>query len=271
MSPHCDTMCDDDNAVTITLNDSPNSNSLKNKFRSQQSHMKQWFKFRSKILNEIQTETELSDKKKRKISLHIPIEFSMDQEVMLRAIPLDDKLIRFASPVLTENPHFTLKVEEIQRRKLCDNRHGTLKHTDKVHLLELVKSDGMELKNASDDQMNDKQVVMMAVQQNGCALQYASTTLQNDRQVVMEAITQDANALKYASSTLKRDRELVVMAVTTVGSMLLVADYSFRSDRQVVLAAVTQHGSVLRYANKLLRKDREIILRAVQSDGLMLQ
>ena len=71
---------------------------------------------------------------------------------------------------------------------------------------EIVKHNGLALKNASAEICNNRQVVMIAVQQNGLALRYASQNLRQKKEVVLAAVSQNTEALKYAfGNQLKQD------------------------------------------------------------------
>ena len=63
---------------------------------------------------------------------------------------------------------------------------------EKSEILTLVKQNGRDLRYASDELQNDKEVVLEAVKQDGNALQFASLELQNE----IKQIMQD-NLIKY--------------------------------------------------------------------------
>ena len=67
----------------------------------------------------------------------------------------------------------------------------------------------------TDEQCNDKTLVMAAVLQSGNALKYASKALKADREVVLTAVTGEGKALQYADEALKNDQEVVIAAVLT--------------------------------------------------------
>ena len=55
----------------------------------------------------------------------------------------------------------------------------------KAEVLPVVRKNGLDLKNASEELRGDREVVIRAVRQNGYALRYASEELRGDRDVVM--------------------------------------------------------------------------------------
>jgi hypothetical protein len=52
--------------------------------------------------------------------------------------------------------------------------------------------------SASDELMNDKEVVLEAVKKCGDALQFASEELYNDKEFLLKAVKQNGQALVYA-------------------------------------------------------------------------
>lgn len=72
-------------------------------------------------------------------------------------------------------------------------------------MLFMVRKNGLALKLAGKNIVNDRDLVMAAVQQNGEALQFASDAMKNDEKVVMEAVQQNGEAFRFASDEL-RDR-----------------------------------------------------------------
>ena len=67
------------------------------------------------------------------------------------------------------------------------------------------KQYGNNLKFASIDLKNDKEIVLAAVIQNGNALQFASIYCRSNKEIVLQAVKQDKHALKYAIKNLKNN------------------------------------------------------------------
>ena len=65
-------------------------------------------------------------------------------------------------------------------------------------LLAVLEHDGLMLENFTEEQQDDKDLVLAAVNQNGLALQYASKDLQDDKEIVLAAVKQNGLALQYA-------------------------------------------------------------------------
>ena len=70
-------------------------------------------------------------------------------------------------------------------------------------LLDLIKNDGLRLRDGSDMQKDDREIVMAAVSQNGLALWFASARMQDNQDVVMAAVGQNWKSLQFASTTLR--------------------------------------------------------------------
>ena len=129
----------------------------------------------------------------------------------------------------------------------------------------------LNLRHASEELRNDREIVLAAVSQYAYALEYASEELRNDREIVLAAVSQYAYALEYASEELRNNREIVLAAVSQNGRALEYASAELRNDREIVLAAVSQYGYALKYASEELRNNHEIVLAAVSQDGYALK
>jgi len=75
--------------------------------------------------------------------------------------------------------------------------------------MEAVKNDGLALVDASEELINNPEIVMEAVKNNGRVLNYASEELRNNPEIVMEAVKNDGSALEYASEELRNNPEFV--------------------------------------------------------------
>jgi hypothetical protein len=118
----------------------------------------------------------------------------------------------------------------------------------------------------TEDEMDDRELVLRVVRQNGASLQYASFWLKSDREVVLAAVSNCGASLQHASSAFTQDREVVIAAVSN-GSALKFASNELKSDREVVLAAVRKSGYELAHVSEELMNDREIVLAAVNQSG----
>jgi len=128
-------------------------------------------------------------------------------------------------------------------------------------MLEAVKKDGYDLKDADDSFKADREVVLEAVKSYGLALDYADDTLKADREVVLEAVKQDGYALDYADDTLKADREVVLAAIRCEGrgQAIRCAAETLRADREIVLEAMKNGGgNALNYVSEELQNDPEV-------------
>lgn len=97
-------------------------------------------------------------------------------------------------------------------------------------------------------------------------LKYASKEFQNDREIVLAAIKNHGSALKFASDELKNDEELIRIAFITCGYMLSELSPSFRNNKEIVLIAVRQYGDALWFASEKLRNDEEVVITALKQN-----
>lgn len=134
-----------------------------------------------------------------------------------------------------------------------------------------VKTDGMDLQHASEDQQNNIDVVLTAVQGRGSALQFASQELQSNFYVVMAAIQQCGDALEFASRDLRTNFDVVVAAVQSNGYALEYASEELQSDNNIVMSAVQSIGYALKYASEELRNNYNIVMASARKSGGALQ
>lgn len=152
------------------------------------------------------------------------------------------------------------------------------------------------LKNASEEQRNNKEIVLNAISKNPFNLEYVSDSLKDDKEVVLLAISQDGRNLKYASERLKKDKEIVLEAAkVSIDSLNYVGDelksnreigmalvninprslnylhWKSRDDKEIVLLAVSKNGLALEYASGNLKNDKQVVLAAVNQNGLALE
>lgn len=127
------------------------------------------------------------------------------------------------------------------------------------------------LLNASEEALNDRDVILKAVGNYWRALEYASAELKGDREFILKAVGVNGNALGFASAKLQGDREVVWQAVQKHGWALRFASPELRGDRGVVLMAVGNCGYSLEHASSELKGDREVVLKAVGDRGWALQ
>ena len=230
-----------------------------------------------------------------------------DKEIVLVAVTNDGSALEYASTKLKDD-------KEIVRFAILKSHHlyetadeRVIKYASKelqqdkdlkalYEILTEVKDNGLNLKNASDEFIDNKDVVLAAVKQNGLALEFASKKLQADKEVVKVAICSNPEAIEFASSELqndkkflldvlakngwvleylsdefKKDKEIVLVAVAKDGQALRYAPDKLKDDKEIVLAAVTNHCYALEYASEKLKDDKEIVLVAVAKNGQALR
>jgi hypothetical protein len=71
------------------------------------------------------------------------------------------------------------------------------KNSEKNIAVNLVSSDGMELKKLSEIFRKDKDVVMAAIKQNPLSLQFASPEIRKDPKIMCIAVSKNNKSLKF--------------------------------------------------------------------------
>ena len=160
-----------------------------------------------------------------------------------------------------------------------------------------IKVDGMQLKHASPDLQDNKEVVGVAFAQNPNSLQYASDIRQKElfksnpanlkymREDLQENIIkydpanlQDADIslqkklvelrplkLQFSSPEVKADIKLVTAAVEQCGRMLEFAA------EHVQRAIIAKDATKLQYASFAIKDDKDLVLASVRKNGRLLE
>jgi hypothetical protein len=137
-----------------------------------------------------------------------------------------------------------------------------------AHLL--CSSDGIRLRDVSEELKADRELVKVAVNANGLALGFASEHLRADKEIVLDAVKQNGSALYHAAQQLRNDMDIVLTAVKQFGPALEYASLRLRNDLDIVLTTVKQSGTSLCYASIALKSNRVVVLAAVKSSGIAL-
>lgn len=92
-------------------------------------------------------------------------------------------------------------------------------NSTKAEVLEAVKKDGLDLRFASKELRNDREVVLEAIRQNVYAFAYCG--LQDDREVALEVAKLDWWQLKWTSKAFRADRDFFVKAAKSLSDDVL--------------------------------------------------
>ena len=100
--------------------------------------------------------------------------------------------------------------------------------------------------------------IICEVNSDGMILKNVSNEFKNDIYIVLQAIKQNIKALQYASDDLKNYKKFILNIIRTNGLVLEFVIDKFKNDRDIVSEAVKQNGHALQYASDDLRNDIEI-------------
>ena len=74
-----------------------------------------------------------------------------------------------------------------------------MKITNKEKALEILRKNGSNLEDVSEELRNDEEVFRAAVEWSGWVLKFASEDLKDNRELVLTAISDDPSAWEHAS------------------------------------------------------------------------
>lgn len=118
---------------------------------------------------------------------------------------------------------------------------------------------------ATAEQKNDRGIVMAALAKGLSQLKDASPELQNDREIVMFGV-QHMVSLCDVPSHFQGDFDIVMASTTSswFRTGLQCASAELRGNADIVRAAVNNDGNNLQYASANLKNDRDIVLAAIR-------
>jgi serine/threonine protein kinase len=145
--------------------------------------------------------------------------------------------------------------------------------------------------DSSEDDRNDKSLVLNSVKVLAQTLHFASLELKNDLEIVMAAVSQDGMCLKWASGNLRKTFDVVHAAVSQNGRSLEFAPSyqnnmticikavrntrwalkfvspEMKNNQEIVKIAIRQNGRSLKYASNEIKNDKKFILEAIAIDA----
>jgi len=138
---------------------------------------------------------------------------------------------------------------------------------DKKFFKDLIKNPHDTLENASDELLNDPEIIKLACKYHPCVLRFASPEIQKNIDVVSFVCEHYGLALEYASDELRSNPKIVSIACKHDGQALEYAIDELRGDPEIVSIACYQDGLALEYASNELQDNDEIVKIAVKSDS----
>lgn len=155
----------------------------------------------------------------------------------------------------------------VARAEAYDLKNATNEQkNNKEYVLKAVEQNGLMLEHASDILKNDKEVVLKAVAQNGLALQFVSKNLQDDKEVVLKGVVQNRDALKYASDKLKNDKDFMKKVIKDNSENFKYASNELKEDKDFILDIVKENPSVLKHVNEDLKNDKDFMNKAIKNN-----
>jgi hypothetical protein len=136
---------------------------------------------------------------------------------------------------------------------------------EKIELLEKLSSDGLLLRELSDEQKRDHEIVLTAIKNNPKAMEFASLEILDDKEFILEAI-KHGFSFEFVSKDLRNDKEFVLDAIKKGNSLRLIPE----DDQKFPLESM-KNGNILKYLSEELRNDKDIVLAAVRKNGFSLE
>uniref|UniRef100_A0A6C0H9M5 DUF4116 domain-containing protein n=1 Tax=viral metagenome TaxID=1070528 RepID=A0A6C0H9M5_9ZZZZ len=143
--------------------------------------------------------------------------------------------------------------------------------TDGNILIELVKYNYKELKNASDELKNDQRIACIAVRYNYKAYDYVDKSLLNNRFILKEVIKQNYKYIPFQKLIELNYEDLIMLVVSKNGYYLKYLSINLRDDESMVMAAISNCPHAIKYAGLNCKSNIDISLNVVKLDGTCLE
>jgi hypothetical protein len=114
------------------------------------------------------------------------------------------------------------------------------------------------IKFASDELLNDVELLSICIELDSALLEYASEELQNNVELVYRAVSKDGNSLEFASDELKNDKKIVLIAIQDYPYALAFASEELRNDKEIALLAIEKDYGTYIHLGKEIKNDPEI-------------
>ncbi len=128
---------------------------------------------------------------------------------------------------------------------------------DRDVILVALKKDGLLIRFINDELKNDKTIASIAVKQNGLALEHLNINLQKDKEIVLEAIKQNYKAFYYANNDLKIDNNFILNAIKQdikLNKILIYANTALMNDHEIALNSLKEEPLAKKCLEKFKRK-----------------
>ena len=109
-------------------------------------------------------------------------------------------------------------------------------------------------------------MVLAAIKNNSLSLKFASNDLLEDRDIILTEVSLHASSLRIITPKLQNDKEIVMIAVNNSGETEW-ASPALRGDYDVVKAAVQNHGLAMRFASPEMQSNEELFRITMQRIG----
>jgi hypothetical protein len=223
---------------------------------------------------------------------YAPASLLNNRELLLKALPLDNKLLSLLSETHRDDPEIIMAASskyfaalEFASKRLCE---------DPQFVISILGINGNNIRFAADCFKDDEEVILNIVKDNRFALESASERLRkdkafnlkaldhgayyktihesllDDRDIVLKEMQIHPHEFERVPDRLKSDREFVLAVVSQGrGYYRYIADCSFeiRDDTEIIKAIVSNCGWTLKYASERLRDDKEIVIKAISNNG----
>ena len=164
--------------------------------------------------------------------------------------------------------------------------------TNKAELLKKISGSFENLKYASEELLNDREIGIEAVKKNGKALkllgqslkedvdivriategdwrnmEFAGPEIRSNKEFIIEIANRNSRAIDFASSALKDDPEIAAIAIKhNYFDFIKNCSEVIKSNKELMLSLVAKNGEMLQSVSEGLKSDYDVVLAAVLSE-----
>lgn len=135
----------------------------------------------------------------------------------------------------------------------------------KEDALKMVKENGIDIKNLSEELKNDKDIIEAALSNDGMSMFFLSLENRNKKEYALMAVKQDGKALIYLNKELQEDINVVTAALSNYGVGYSHLNQEMRRDKNLLIIALKTHPFAFESASEELLYDKDVLYQVSES------
>jgi hypothetical protein len=187
-----------------------------------------------------------------------------NDDVVLKGLDRESKVIEFASERLKSDPQFMLKA--IGHSPLAFKYASMNLKADREFSLEAIKLKPNCYQYLDDKFKNSNEFIVATLLGNGLNLRHMPDAIRSNREMAHIAVKVHGSSLKYLSEELRDDFDMVSLAIERNGTNIAHASERLKNNKELALKAVSNDGFAIQHLSETLKSDLEVANLAIKEN-----